>query len=278
MNLDHPTELLTENMSHDLTNSVALITGGGRGLGRVIAGGLSKLGARVVITARSQQELDDTVNWIRADNGNVDAVRADVADRSDVGRLREEVLKKFGPPRILINAAGTFGPIQLIQDSSIDAWIGSFETNMFGPYLVCRAFLKPMIDAGWGRIINFSSAATLHPPGPLNSAYATSKVALNQFTRHLAAELQTTEVTANVIHPGEVKTAMWAEIQRAAETAGPLAQPLRDWAKQVGIQGGDDPQRAFDLVLEIIRGKYSQASGKFLWIEGGQQPQLTSWD
>ena len=70
-----------------------------------------------------------------------------------------------------------------------------------------------MMAAGWGRIINFSSAASLHPPGPLNSAYGTSKVALNQFTRHLAAELAGTGVTANVIHPGEVKTAMWASIK-----------------------------------------------------------------
>ena len=66
-----------------------------------------------------------------------------------------------------------------------------------GPYLVSRAFLDGMIDAGWGRIVSLSSAASLHTPGPLNSAYGTAKVALNQFTRHLAAELEETGVTAN---------------------------------------------------------------------------------
>ena len=82
-----------------------------------------------------------------------------------------------------------------------------------GPYLVSRACIDGMLAAGWGRIINLSSAAALHTPGPLNSAYATAKVALNQLTRHLAAELEGQGVTANVIHPGDVKTAMWADIR-----------------------------------------------------------------
>ena len=79
--------------------------------------------------------------------------------------------------------------------------------NTVGSYLISRAFLSGMVGEGWGRIINLSSAASLGTPGPLTSAYATSKVALNQFTRHLASELDGTGVTANVVHPGDVKTA-----------------------------------------------------------------------
>jgi NAD(P)-dependent dehydrogenase (short-subunit alcohol dehydrogenase family) len=133
-----------------------------------------------------------------------------------------------------------------------------------------------MIAAKWGRIVNFSSAASLHPPGPLNSAYGTSKVALNQFTRNLAAELAGTGVTANVIHPGEVKTAMWSAIDSEA-AAAPGAEAYRDWAAAVGESGGDDPQRAVDLILEIIAGRYATTSGQFLWIEGGQQTPIGSW-
>ena len=87
-------------------------------------------------------------------------------------------------------------------------------------FYTVNAFVGGMLDAGWGRIVNITSAASLHPPGPLNSAYGTAKVALNQFTRHLAAEIAGTGVTANVIHPGDVKTAMWADIQRARRGHG----------------------------------------------------------
>jgi NAD(P)-dependent dehydrogenase (short-subunit alcohol dehydrogenase family) len=133
-----------------------------------------------------------------------------------------------------------------------------------------------MIDGGWGRIVNFSSAASLHPPGPLNSAYGTSKVALNRFTRHLAAELAGTGVTANVIHPGDVKTAMWASIKsEAAQAEG--AEALRRWAAEVGDQGGDDPEKTLALIDEMIDGKYAQTSGQFLWIEGGLQQPVESW-
>src|SRR6185312_14266752 len=116
----------------------------------------------------------------------------------------------------------------------------------------CRALVGGMIERAWGRIINVSSAAAFHAPGPLNSAYATSKVALNQFTRHLAAELVGTAVTANVIHPGEVKTQMWATIRDESQTAGPQAAGYRDWAAHVGTSGGDNPQKAVDLVLRLI--------------------------
>ena len=77
--------------------------------------------------------------------------------------------------------------------------------NTVSSYLTSRAFVGGMIKQGWGRIINVTSAAALHKPGPINSAYGTSKAALNQFTRHLAAELINTGVTTNVVHPGEVK-------------------------------------------------------------------------
>jgi NAD(P)-dependent dehydrogenase (short-subunit alcohol dehydrogenase family) len=92
----------------------------------------------------------------------------------------------------------------------------------------------------------------------------------------LAAELAGTGVTANVIHPGEVKTAMWQSIKtEAADAEG--ADAYRRWAADVGQHGGDDPQKALELVLEIIDGKFAQTSGKFLWIEGGVQQPIESW-
>ena len=164
----------------------------------------------------------------------------------------------------------------MICDSDVDRWVDTLRTNTIGPYLICRAFVNEMVACGWGRVINFSSAATLHQPGPLNSAYGVSKVALNQFTRHLAAELVGTGVTANVIHPGEVKTAMWAAISQEAATAEG-AEAFRQWAADVGEQGGDDPQKAVDLVLSLIDGPLADVNGQFLWIDGGVQKPIASW-
>ena len=170
----------------------------------------------------------------------------------------------------MINNAGA-GAILPLADTTSDRIMDIFSVNVFGPYLTCRAFVGGMIRNRWGRIINFTSAAALHPPGPLNSAYATSKVALNQFTRHLAAELEGTGVTANVLHPGDVKTDMWAAIRAEAERMGPEAEAYRQWVRWVEQTGGDDPQRAADLVLRLVSDEAAGTNGRFLWIEGGLQ-------
>ena len=135
-----------------------------------------------------------------------------------------------------------FGPIALIKDTDPADWIRTVMVDLVGAYLTCRAFVPAMIDAGWGRMINVTSAASLHPPGILNSAYGTSKAGLNQLTRHLAAELEGTGVTANVIHPGDLKTEMWADIKAQVEALGPIADPYAQWVDWVAETGGD-PRR-----------------------------------
>lgn len=263
-------------MPEDLTDRIALVTGAGRGLGQRVALGLAARGAKVVAVARSPEQVAQTQSLVEQAGGTCLALAADVGQLADVENLARQIERKFRTPlSILVNAAGVFGPIQLVRDSDPQEWIGTIVTNTIGPYLTCRQFVGPMIDAGWGRIINFSSAAAFHTPGPLNSAYGTSKVALNHFTRHLAAELAGTGVTANVIHPGEVKTEMWATIRDTAESLGPIAEGYRKWAADVGRSGGDDPQKAVDLVLRLVDD--AQTSGQFLWIEEGIQRPILSW-
>jgi NAD(P)-dependent dehydrogenase (short-subunit alcohol dehydrogenase family) len=140
--------------------------------------------------------------------GNSVVVCADVNSIESVEQMASTVLKKVGVPSILINAAGVHGEIRSIKESDPLLWMDTMMINTAGPYLVCRAFMNQMIELGWGRIVNVSSAASLAKPNSINSAYATSKIALNHFTRQLASELEGTGITANVIHPGEVKTQM----------------------------------------------------------------------
>ena len=171
-----------------------------------------------------------------------------------------------------------FGPIQLIRDSDPAAWIETIMVNTISDYLTCRAFVGGMIDEGWGRIVNVTSAASLHTPGPINSAYGTSKAALNQFTRHLAAEVAGTGVTANVIHPGDVKTEMWADIRGKAARLGPARRAV----PAMGRLGRGDRRRrprkgGRPGARPDGRRRRHAVNGRFLWISGrlaGADPEL----
>ena len=240
-----------------LEGQVAVVTGASRGVGQVIADALEARGLVVARVARSATPFT-----------------ADVADPAAVDRLKTEIEAQLGPPTVVVNAAGIFGPIALIKDSDPQDWIETLMIDTVGPYLVSRAFIDGMLAAGWGRIINLSSAAALHTPGPLNSAYATAKVALNQLTRHLAAELEGQGVTANAIHPGDVKTAMWADIRDKTQASVHSGGNYDNWVAWVEETGGDPPEKAAQLVLDIIE---SSINGRFLWIDDPLQKPIPSW-
>lgn len=261
-------------MSDDtrLDGKVAVVIGGGRGVGQAVAIALADVGAHVHVASRTSSQLAETVRLIEASGGNAIATALDVSEPDAVfGELKPRVEQVSGPPDILVNSVGAFGPIRLVVDTDYREWIDTINFNTIAPFLTCRAFLGGMIAKGWGRIINVTSAASLHPPGPLNSAYSTSKVALNRFTFTLATELEGTGVTANVLHPGEVKTEMWRDIKEQANALGAIGQPLRDWAHDVELSGGDPPEKTANLVLSLVGVESDSVNGQFLWIKDGRQ-------
>ena len=101
--------------------------------------------------------------------------RVDVSDPGQVASLAREVEETVGRPTILVNAAGIFGPLERFRDTDPAAWVKTVTVDAIGPYLTCRAFVGGMIDAGWGRIVNLTSASSLLPPDGLASAYATRR-------------------------------------------------------------------------------------------------------
>jgi NAD(P)-dependent dehydrogenase (short-subunit alcohol dehydrogenase family) len=256
---------------------VAVVTGAGRGLGRAVSVALAARGHPVFGVARHEDELAETADKCFSVGGRMITRRANVSDPDAVADLARAVRDQLGPPSILVNAAGIFGPIALIRDGDPRAWVETVMVDALAPYLTIHAFVGDMIDAGWGRIVNVTSAASLHPPGPLNSAYGTAKVALNQLTRHLAAEIEGTGVTANVIHPGDVKTDMWRDIRDRVATMGPEAEPYRQWAAWVEETGGDPPQKAVDLVLRLSSDEGADINGQFCWVDDPLQPPIPSW-
>jgi NAD(P)-dependent dehydrogenase (short-subunit alcohol dehydrogenase family) len=264
-------------MDEAARDRVAVVTGAGRGLGRAVAVALAGRGHPVVGVARDVAQLAETADLVSAGGGRMLTRPTDVADTAAVADLGDFVRAQLGPPAILVNAAGMFGPIAFVRDTEPEDWVRTVMVDAIAPFLTINQFVGGMIDAGWGRIVNITSAASLHPPGPLNSAYATAKVALNQLTRHVAAEIEGTGVTANVIHPGDVKTDMWQDIHDRVALMGPEAEPYREWADWVAETGGDPPSKAVDLVLRLTSDEGADVNGRFCWIEEPLQAPIPSW-
>jgi NAD(P)-dependent dehydrogenase (short-subunit alcohol dehydrogenase family) len=264
-------------MMEHLAGKAALITGAGRGIGQRISVRLAQMKVRTALVSRTEAQLRETADLVVKCGGRPLVVAADLSNFNSIETIKTTVRDEIGDPSILINAAGMFGPINVVWKTDPNEWIRTQMVNMISVYLLCRAFVEGMLEHGWGRIINVTSAAALHEPGPINSAYGTSKAALNQFTRHLAAEISGSGVTANVIHPGDVKTDMWATIRGAVESLGSEAERYRQWVRWVAETGGDDPTKASDLVLALLDNKSASINGRFLWIKDGLQPPVPSW-
>ena len=254
---------------------LALVTGASRGIGRQIALGLADEGHQVIAVSRSAL---DTSDLSASQKSMITSITGDVSDNAFVEKLQQQVSKEHGVVQILVNAAGVFGPIDLIHNTDPTEWVRTIIIDAIAPYYTARSFLPGMLNGKWGRIINLTSAASLHPPGPLNSAYGTSKAALNQLTRHLAAEIAGSGVTANVIHPGDVRSDMWGDIKAKAEALGEVGKDYKAWVDWVDQTGGDDPKKAMDLVLKLVSAESDLVNGRFCWIDQPLQAPIPSWE
>jgi NAD(P)-dependent dehydrogenase (short-subunit alcohol dehydrogenase family) len=199
-----------------LQGQVAIVTGGGRGIDAAAGELLARAGASVVLVARTEEEVEAVAARIREEGRQAIAVTADVADPDSVEEIVESAVEQFGRVDILVNNAGVIWPLEAVALSDIDEWTYSLHTNLIGPFYLCRNLLPLMIDQGYGRIVNVSSAAAdVAIAG--GSAYCVSKAGLNMLTRTLALEVAEYHITVNSVDPGEVDTEMQADIRSIDE-------------------------------------------------------------
>lgn len=192
--------------SKELAGRIAVVTGGGRGLGRAIALALSKAGAAVVLAGRNAESLEATAQELRNAAGTADWRRCDVTREDHVRALGAAVRQLHGRVDILVNNAGV-NVRKPVTDFSLAEWASVLDTNLTGVFLLCREFVPLMKGRGYGRIVNLTSIMS-HVALPGRSAYAASKAGLLGFTRALALELAAERITVNGISPGPVATEM----------------------------------------------------------------------
>jgi NAD(P)-dependent dehydrogenase (short-subunit alcohol dehydrogenase family) len=232
---------------------VALVTGGGRGIGRATALLLAREGWRVAISARSADQLAETVKLAKSP---ILAVAGDVADPAAVSTLARDVEGQLGPIDLLVNNAGTAGPLGAFWETDPAEWWRCQEVNLRGPMMCCRALLPGMIARRAGRIVNIASGAGCHPLENM-SAYVTSKTSLIRFTEQLAGELEGLGVNVFSVRPGVIRTAMAEEARRYVRRI----QQLLDEGAEV------TPQAVAGLVLKLASGEADKLSGRMFAVQ-----------
>lgn len=243
----------------DLSGKVALVTGGSRGIGRAISLALARCGAGVAINFReSLQQANSLKAQIEAEKGKAIIIQADVRDPEAVERMVQETLEAFGRLDILVNNAG-YNRDTLLLRMSLQDWDEVMDLNLRAVFLCTKAVLRPMMKQRWGRIINIGSVSGL--AGNAGQAnYAAAKSGLIGFTRAVAREMGSRNITSNLVAPGLVITELTKDIR----------QEIVDGVRQrLLIDRTGKPEDIAASVVFLASDEASYITGHVLPVDGG---------
>lgn len=243
-----------------LDGKTALVTGASQGIGEAIARKLSARGARLVLAARSADKLESLAEELRGSGGEAVAHTLDLSDSEAVGDRLAELPEGFADIDILVNNAGITADGLFVR-MNVEQWERVLNTNLTGAFAVTRALARGMMRRRWGRIINISSVVgMMGNAGQAN--YSAAKAGLIGFSKALARELASRNITVNVVAPGYIRTAMTEDLPDAAkkdlETAIPLKRlgEVEDIAEGVVFLASNEAAYVTGHVLNISGGLY----------------------
>ncbi len=249
--------------------SVAVVTGGGRGIGRAIARALSTAGYDLVLAARSASELEAVATEIGENGGQAVSVPTDLRDRAQIAQLAETAMG-VGPVDLLVNNSGIAGPQGMMWDLDPDEWSQTMAVNVDAVFLCSRAFLPAMIERRRGSIVNIGSITGKRPLLG-RSPYATSKLALVGLTRTLALETGPFGVRVNLISPGFVEGPRidWV-IDRQAEARGVPSTVVReDFTAQSPLGRLTSPEDVASTVVFLASDAAAAITGADINVSSG---------
>ena len=248
-----------------LENDVALITGAGNGIGRATAVRFAQEGAKVVLADMDADGLAETKNLVEAAGGEAVIVTGSVAVRDDVQKMVDTAVSTYGKLSILINNAGITrdglttrikdGEVRLMSD---EKWDAVLDVNLKGSWLCCQLAAVPMIEGGYGRIVNTASIAALGNVGQAN--YASSKAGLIALTSTLALEWARYGIAVNCVAPGGVKTAMISTIPEKI---------LEELRKGVPLGRFAEPEEIAAAHAFLASKEASFITGQTIFVDGG---------
>lgn len=247
-------------VEYDLRGAVAIVTGGGKGIGKAIALGLAQAGASVVVASRTEAEIEAVAEEIRGIGGRALAVVTDLTSSEQIENLVEAAIGEFGRVDILVNNAATSYLAPLL-DLKEKGWDRIFDTNCKGAFLLSRAVVRTMIGQGGGRIINITTVAA-ERGGVGMGSYHASKAALKMLTMCMAAEWAPHNINVNAVGPGLTRTdfsrPIWEDAERADRylSAVPKAR--------VG-----EPEEIVGAVLFLASDASTFITGQSIYVDGG---------
>ena len=236
-------------------NRLALVSGASQGLGRAIAIEVARHGADVILVARDQDNLKVAAELVREYGTKAEIIVADITQLDNLRVIVDDVKKLHGPVDILINNAGSLGPINPFLATEPGQWQDVMQTNLMAPITLMRYILTDMMARDWGRVINVSSGAGRSAGMSNLSAYSVSKAALDMLSRTVASEITVPSIRINSVVPGVIDTAMTRSIHQApVERSGE-----KTYARFQGLFDNEQlstPEEAARLVIAVMLGNW----------------------